>query len=247
MSKLSRLFIVVLVGAGSIGLSTNAMAQEQGRAATGSRVTAADLKPHIVLKFIPFGQKRKDQMAAYSKRHYGVGTYRLTDPHVIVEHYTGSTTWSSAWNYFAANVPDLGELPGVCAQFIVGTDGTIYQTVPLGIRCRHTVGLNYTAFGIENVGTSDQQVLNNAAEMYSSLQLTLWLMAKYHIQVRNVIGHNENRNSPYHHELYPSWRCQTHGDFIRKDMQTYRALVRQKAKAAGVPIGPKPQWVTIHC
>ena len=246
MLKLLRVLVVSLVGVSLVTLSTSAIAADQG-GALPPRVTAADLKPKIVQKFIPFGQKRKDQMAAYSKRHYGVKTYRMTDPHVIVEHYTGGSTWQSAWNYFAANTPDLGELPGVCSQFIIAQDGTIYQTVPLGIRCRHAVGLNYTAFGIEHVGTSDQQVLNDAAQMHSSLKLTLWLMAKYGIQVRNVIGHNENRNSPYHHELYPSWQCQTHSDFIRKDMQTYRSLLRLKAKAAGVPIGPKPAWVTINC
>jgi WD40 repeat protein len=37
--------------------------------------------------------------------------------------------------------------------------------LPLWIRCRHTVGLNYTAIGIEHVGTSDAQILHNAAEM----------------------------------------------------------------------------------
>jgi len=245
MSNLPRLFLVAVLASSSIILSTDAIARDQGAAAP--RFTVADLKPHIVKKFIPFGQKRKDQMAAYSKRHYGVKTYHLTEPHVVVEHYTDGTSWQSAWNYFAANVPDLGELPGVCSQFIIGRDGTIYQTVPLGIRCRHAVGLNYTSFGIEHVGTSDQMVLNNAVQMRASLQLTLWLMARYDIQVRNVIGHNENRNSPYHHELYPSWRCQTHSDFIRKDMQTYRSLLRQEAKAAGVPIGPKPEWVAINC
>ena len=142
---------------------------------------------------------------------------------------------------------ELGGLPGDCAHFIVDRDGTIYQLVRLSVMCRHTVGLNYTAFGIEHVGTSDKQVLNDAAQMRSSLALTLWLMAKYDIQVRNVIGHNENRNSPYHHELYPSWRCQTHSDFIRRDMQTYRGLLKQRARAAGVPIGPKPHWVSINC
>jgi N-acetylmuramoyl-L-alanine amidase len=242
MSKPPRLLLAILLCAGMLGISTGAVAN-----ATGSSLSPSDLKPHIVQKFIPFGHKRKGQMAAYSKRHYGLRTYHLTDPHVIVEHYTDGNSWQSAWNYFAANVPDLGELPGVCSQFIISQKGTIFQTVPLGIRCRHTVGLNYTAFGIEHVGTSDKQVLNNAAQMRSSLALTLWLMAKYNIQVRNVIGHNENRNSPYHHELYPSWRCQTHSDFIRRDMQTYRGLLKQRARAAGVPIGPKPQWVSINC
>ncbi|MEP7060727.1 MAG: peptidoglycan recognition family protein [Actinomycetota bacterium] len=246
MLKLPRIAVALLMGAGLIGLSTSAVAGDAA-GGTPARVNPSDLKPHIVQRYIPFGQKRKGQMAAYSKRHYGTRTYQLTDPHVVVEHYTDGNSWQSAWNYFAANVPDLGERPGVCSQFIIGKKGTIFQTVPLGIRCRHAVGLNYTAFGIEHVGTSDKQVLNDAAQMRSSLQLTLWLMAKYDIQVRNVIGHNENRNSPYHHELYPSWRCQTHSDFVRRDMQTYRGLLKDKAKAAGVPIGPKPSWVTIHC
>jgi N-acetylmuramoyl-L-alanine amidase len=246
MLRLPRIFLASVLTAALVAAPTVAIAggQQSGAAA---RVSAADLKPHIIQKFIPFGHKRKDQMAAYSKRHYGVRSYLLTNPHVVVEHYTGGTSWKSAWNYFAANVPDLGEMPGVCAQFIISRKGTIYQTVPLGIRCRHAVGLNYTSFGIEHVGTSDKMVLNDAAQMRSSLRLTLWLMAKYGLEVRNVIGHNENRNSPYHHELYPSWRCQTHSDWIRRDMQTYRALLKKKARAAGVPIGPKPQWVSINC
>ena len=57
-------------------------------------------------------------------------------------------------NAFAADAPDpeLGQLPGTCAHFVIDRDGTIYQLVPLGIMCRHTVGLNYTAIGIEHVG-----------------------------------------------------------------------------------------------
>ena len=58
------------------------------------------------------------------------------------------------WNTFAADVPDpeLHQLPGTCAQFVIDRDGTIYQLVPLTTICRHTVGLNWTAIGIEHVG-----------------------------------------------------------------------------------------------
>jgi beta-N-acetylhexosaminidase len=41
--------------------------------------------------------------------------------------------------------------------------------------CRHTVGLNWTAFGIAHVGTSDRQILGNRAQLSASLSLTLWL------------------------------------------------------------------------
>ena len=184
-------------------------------------------KPHIVWKPIPFGAKRKAEMAQYSERHYGIDSYVL-HPKVIVEHYTATTTFASAYNTFAADVPDaeLHQLPGTCAHFIIDRDGTIYQLVPLTIMCRHTVGLNYVAIGIEHVGTSDAEILNDAAQMQSSLELTAWLMQRYHIALKNVIGHNESLTSPYHKELYAPWRTQTHADWRHADMNVYRARLR---------------------
>ena len=104
-------------------------------------------------------------MARYAERHYGVDSYML-HPKVIVEHYTATTSFGSAYNTFAADVPDaeLHQLPGTCAHFIIDRDGTIYQLVRLDIMCRHTVGLNYVAIGNEHVGTSDAQILGDAAQ-----------------------------------------------------------------------------------
>src|SRR5581483_8103938 len=102
-----------------------------------------------------------------------------------------SNSFASAFATFARDVPDgeLHELPGTCAHFVIDRDGTIYQLVPLGIRCRHTVGLNYTAIGIEHVGTSDAQILANRRQMAASLRLTAYLMGRYGIPLGNVIGH----------------------------------------------------------
>jgi beta-N-acetylhexosaminidase len=214
---------------------------------SGPIVSVAALRPRIVPHPFGYGPVRRREMGAYSKRHYGVWSWRLTDPKVIVEHYTGGTSVTSVFNYYAANSVHLGELPGVCAHFVIDTDGTIYQTAPLRYRCRHVVGINDRAIGIEHVGTSDGQILHNRAMMRASLRLTLWLMALYGIQVRNVIGHAESLMSPFHHERYSSWRCQTHADWQHVDMQTYRSLLRRRARAAHVPIGPAPAWVDSHC
>ncbi|MFN2617844.1 MAG: N-acetylmuramoyl-L-alanine amidase [Thermoleophilaceae bacterium] len=167
-------------------------------------------------------------MAAYSRRHYGRSTYRLSNPKVIVEHYTETTTAQVAYNTFAADTPDteLHELPNVCAHFLVDKDGTIYEPVPLSLMCRHTVGLNYTAVGIENVGTSDTEILGNPRQLGASLRLTRWLRCKFGIEVSNVIGHNESLSSPYHHELIPALRSQTHGDWTRPHMDVYRSRLR---------------------
>jgi beta-N-acetylhexosaminidase len=184
-------------------------------------------EPKIVDRPIPFPAKRRQEMAAYSQRHYGEAGWRLTDPQVIVEHYTASNSFESAYNTFAQDVPDveLHELPGVCTHFIVDTDGTIYRLVPIEIRCRHTVGLNYTSIGIEHVGTSDAQVMGNEAQLQASLRLTGWLRCSAGIKVRNVIGHNESLSSPFHTENVASLRTQTHGDMTAATMGRYREML----------------------
>jgi N-acetylmuramoyl-L-alanine amidase len=198
-------------------------------------------RPTIVWKPIPFTGERKAETAAYARRHYGLGTWRLVRPRVIVEHYTASDSLASTLATFSADVPDaeLHELPGTCAHFVIDRDGTIYQLVPLTVMCRHTVGLNYTAIGIEHVATSDRQVLSNSRQLASSLALTLWLMASERIELRDVIGHAESLTSRYHHELVAAWRCQTHGDWTQADMQVYRAKLAVLARRAGVPLGPR--------
>jgi N-acetylmuramoyl-L-alanine amidase len=192
---------------------------------------AAVPRPRIVSRPIPFGRKRKREMAAYAARHYGLDSYMLTAPHVVVEHWTAGNSFSSAYNTFANDQPDveLHELPGVCSHFVIDTDGTIYQLVPLAIMCRHTVGLNYTAIGIEHVGTSDSAVLGNPRVLKASLALTRWLRCRYGIRVRDVIGHNESLSSPYHRERVRRLRTQTHGDMRRASMRVYRSKLGRQA------------------
>ncbi len=194
-------------------------------AALASVLAAAVPQPTIVDRPIPFGPQRKQQMAAYARRHYGIDSYRVRDPKVIVEHYTVTSTFQQTFNTFAPNRPDpeLKELPGTCAHYVIDRDGTIYQLVPRTIMCRHTVGLNYTALGIEHVGFSDAEILRNARQMAASLRLTRWLRCRYGIAARNVIGHSESLSSPYHRERVARLRRQTHGDWSRASMRTYRS------------------------
>jgi beta-N-acetylhexosaminidase len=214
---------------------------------TGASTAADAPRPRIVVKPIPFGPARLAETRAYAKRHYGVDSWRLVHPHVIVEHYTASDTFASAYATFASNASNLGEQPGVCAHFVIDRDGTIYRLVPPSIICRHTVGLNYTAIGIEHVGTSDGQILADRRQLDASLRLTLWLMSRYGIRLRNVIGHNESLTSPYHRDRYPAWRCQTHGDWTRADMQIYRADLARRAHRYGVVLGPPAHPVDPGC
>jgi N-acetyl-anhydromuramyl-L-alanine amidase AmpD len=200
---------------------------------------AAPAKPHIVWKPIPYGATRRAEMATYAEKHYGIHSWVL-HPRAIVEHVTATDSFSSVYDTFAADVPDseLHELPGTCAHFVIDRDGTIYQLVPLNVMCRHTVGLNWAAIGIEHVGLSDAEVMRDAAQMRSSLALTVWLMWRYRISLANVIGHNESLTSPLHKELYAPWRCQTHADWQHVDMVVYRAKLAALARSYGLRVGP---------
>ena len=61
----------------------------------------------------------------------------------------------------------------------IDRDGTVYQLVSTTIMCRHTVGLNWTAIGIEHVGQSDAQVMGDRAPAGCLLRLTRWLQGRY--------------------------------------------------------------------
>ncbi|MEA2506491.1 MAG: hypothetical protein QOH48_1109 [Actinomycetota bacterium] len=193
---------------------------------------AASLRPPIKDDLIPYGTRRKREMAAYSRRHYGHAHWRLIRHRVIVLHFTGGNSYSSAWNTFASDTPNLGELPGVCSHFIVGRRGTIHKLVSLKIRCRHTIGLNYTAIGIEMVqptGTGShwagQQILHRRRQIHAVLRLVRWLRSRYHIRMRNVIGHAMANSSRLFKDL-EGW-TNTHTDWLRRDVKVFRRRLRR--------------------
>jgi N-acetylmuramoyl-L-alanine amidase len=167
------------------------------------RVTA----PPIVQDLVPYGAQRKAQMAAFSKRHYAQDTWVL-HPQVIVLHYTATSTYAAAHNTFASNAPALGELPGVAAHFVIDENGTIYQQVPLDVRARHTVGLDWCAVGIEFVQPAASgpaqaiaQIFGRPRQVDAGLRLVAWLQATYDISAENVIGHAMANDAPQFKDL----------------------------------------------
>jgi hypothetical protein len=181
---------------------------------------------------IPYGHRRKRQMAAYSKRHYGKREWRLRDPKVIVLHYTAGPSYSAAWNTFASNAPNMGELPGTCAHFVVSKGGQIHRTVRPTIRCRQAIGLNYTGIGIEMVQEAgsgsqwaDNQILQREPQIHRVLRLVGWLKQRYDIKMRNIIGHAMANDSPYFKDL-EGWR-NDHTDWLRSDVKKFRHRLRR--------------------
>ena len=159
-------------------------------------------QPALHHRFIPITAQRRRETSAYGQRHYGRPGWTIAHPHVIVEHLTENDSVDATFDTFAPDVPDieLHELPGLCSQFVIARSGAIYQFTPITFMCRHTVGLNWTAIGIEHVAYREDDVFARRAQLDASLRLTRWLRCRYAIPVRDVIGHAESLSSPYHHE-----------------------------------------------
>jgi N-acetylmuramoyl-L-alanine amidase len=193
------------------------------------RRSIARLRPRIFDWLIPYGPRRKRQMAAYSERHYGQREWRLRRVELVVEHLSVTSTAEAVYNTFAPNAPDpeYGELPGVCSHYLIGRSGRIYRLVPVTIRCRHVVGLNQVSIGIEHVGYHERDVLSNRRQLRASLRLSRWLRCRFRLGGRRVIGHAESLGSPFYRERVASFRGRTHGDWRPRYMQRYRRQLRR--------------------
>jgi hypothetical protein len=188
-------------------------------------------KPKMVQDPIPYSAARRAQMAEYARRHYGVSSSTLR-PKLIVLHFTasGAGSYPGVHATFSSNAPNRGELPGVCAHFVIDQDGTIYQLVPLGVMCRHTIGVNDRALGIEMIqegGSSshwaDQQILHRRAQIRSLVRLVRWLQHRFDIPKSGVIGHATANDSPHFHDLQ-GW-MNDHTDWQREDVAQFRSML----------------------
>ena len=209
-----------------------AIAWASATATLAAGAAASDPGPRIVEDHISYGGERRAQMAAYSQRHYGERRWRLRDPDAIVLHYTAGGSYSSAWNTFESNAPNLGELPGVCAHYVVKQSGTVAELVAPRIRCRHAVGLNHRSIGIEMVqeagpgsAWADRQILERKPQIRAALRLVARLQRRFEIATGDVIGHSMANDSPYFKDLQ-GWR-NDHTDWLERDVKVFRKRLRR--------------------
>lgn len=143
-------------------------------------------------------------MRAYNKRHYGIDTFLLTEPKIIVVHSTYTKTLGTAVKMFCSS-PRLvgrddvkfGGSVTVSVHFIIDYDGTIYRLMPLTHAARHAIGLNYTAIGIENVGRNEDLT---PAQVESTVKTILYIRSRCPT-VEYLVGHYEynDESRPHHH------------------------------------------------
>ena len=150
----------------------------------------------LVEKFIPFGSKRRELTLDYIRVHYDPRANEISiDPTVIVIHWTASCSLQRVYAIFKGDAISLrrwrlrreGKV-NVSAQFVVDRDGTSYQLMPANWMARHTIGLNWTAIGIENVGGPRCPL--TAEQLATNAELVVYLHEKFP-GIRYLIGHHE--------------------------------------------------------
>lgn len=195
-------------------------------ASLGAAQPALSAPPPLVRAPVPFGPERLAQTAAYSLRHYGEDTATLL-PRALVLHYTCGPSYSSAWNTFASNHRHRREAPGVCAHYVVAQDGAVYELVPPTVRCRHAVGLNHVALGVELVqpclrrgaGAEERALFARGAQLRATLSLVRYLRARYAIERGNVLGHGMANEHPLFRDL--TGARNDHGDWGPRAMEEF--------------------------
>jgi len=166
----------------------------------------------IVNKPINYSEERVRLSLEYLKDHHGLTQKTPTIlPKMIVLHYTAGGTVESNHKYFnkthlesARNTLKKQSTLNVSSQYIVDRDGTIYQLMEPNMFARHTIGLNYCAIGVENIGSKKQPLTEK--QVAANAQLVRYLTKKYKIEY--LIGHSEYgvfRNSNLWKESDPKY------------------------------------------
>lgn len=154
---------------------------------------------------------RRELTYEYSFLHYGKKIETI-EPQAIVVHWTATDTAEGAYNYFYSEEStnpfhkEVGRL-NVAAHFIVDRNGEIYRLTPETQMNRHTIGLNWCAIGIENVGGINGREDLTEKQLNSNLALIKYLMGKYP-QIKYVLGHYQyvqTRGGPLWVENIPEY------------------------------------------
>ncbi|TKB46122.1 peptidoglycan recognition protein family protein [Thalassotalea mangrovi] len=197
----------------------------------------------IVKKPVIFDLEREQLSLEYLKQRHDIETDKaVIDPKMIVVHYTVIPTLEGTMQAFnEPTLPDFRvQITGasslnVSSQFVVDQDGTIYQILPEETTfARHVIGLNYCAFGIENVGGDENTPLTQA-QLDANVQLIKYLKNKYP-EVEYLIGHQESnqfRGHPLFKETDPNYSTEK-SDPGTEFMAQLRAQL-EALKLSGVP------------
>lgn len=175
----------------------------------------AVLDPQAIQKPI-FNVERLRLTADYARRHYGQTGAFLNNPQMIVIHFVTIPTLKNSLDFFRpahidhkirSDIASGGEV-NVSAHYLVDRDGTLYQLASEDVLCRHIIGFNNSAIGIENIAADADDL--TMAQLESNAALISRIVER-HPSMTYLLGHHEYRDVtlPHYrlfHENDPTYR-----------------------------------------
>lgn len=157
---------------------------------------------------ISFSEERIEGTRQYISDRYNIDVDEITIvPQIIVLHWTAIGDFEATFNVFDKETlsglrPQLAGAGGVnvAAHFLVDRDGSVYRLMPETWMGRHTIGLNYSAIGIENVGGVEGEEDLTRAQEIANIELIRYLKKRYPT-IDYLIGHYEYTKF----ERHPLW------------------------------------------
>ena len=173
---------------------------------TGCTVKTGGVRIHD--QPISFSDWRQAATREYVAEHYGRQVDEITiEPRIVVLHWTAIAEFDETVETFdSESLPaarsDLGgtEQVNVSSQFLVDRNGAVYRLMPETWMARHTIGLNFSAIGVENVGGAGGVDDLTRRQIRANIRLLRYLKDKYP-SIDYLIGHSEYREF----EGHPLW------------------------------------------
>jgi N-acetyl-anhydromuramyl-L-alanine amidase AmpD len=147
--------------------------------------------------------------------HYGIDSVAFDRPAMIVVHYTAIASLADSLTRLKLErlSPDRTDIAGhgdvnVSVHYLIAGDGTIYRLQQENIACRHVIGFNWCALGIEMVAANEKQL--TPAQLVSCAWLCAWIASRLS-SVDYLIGHHEYAKKKLPHfafykENYPTYK-----------------------------------------
>ncbi|MCL7453429.1 MAG: N-acetylmuramoyl-L-alanine amidase, partial [Anaerolineae bacterium] len=128
-----------------------------------------------------------NQLPKHETKRYQ--TRPLCDVHRIVVHHSAAPAQVGPEAIAKYHITKL-DWPGIGYHFVVGEDGTLYQTNTLETVSYHAVQANATGLGICFLGNF-MKTVPPAAQMRAGAHLIAWLMQELELSIEVVQGHKE--------------------------------------------------------
>lgn len=151
-----------------------------------------------------FDTERMRLTVDYARHHYGEATAILSNPQMIVVHFTTIPTLQESLDFFRParidkkfrrDIAGGGEV-NVSAHYLVDRDGTLYQLAAEDILCRHIIGFNHSAIGIENIAVNADDLTPAQLEANAAL---ISRIVERQPSIRYLLGHHEYRDRTLPH------------------------------------------------